>query len=529
MDFDRLKFKTEEIVLPHLKKIPIKDRDNLRTALRGVKDEKALKNILLLISQKTGKVFTLDFLKQDSYHFDAFSNATNFIKAMDEFLKIQPIYYDASKIWWVWNFKKFSWEMKDEIDILNQIDLNTKNPTASPHIKNELLEALRRRARLHKPHNKGIWLQFKDTIIDLTNEEEFNVTPEHFVVNSIPWKIGRKTDTPNMDRIFAEWVGEEYVPTLYEIIAYCTLPDYPINRIFCLYGEGLNGKTKFLELVAKFVGQNNICSTELDVLLSSRFEITRLHKKLVCLMGETNFAEMKKTAILKKLTGGDLIGFEYKNKDLFQDYNYAKLLISTNNLPPTTDKTIGFGRRWMIIDFPNRFTEKKDILSEIPDEEYSNLARKTIFILQKLLKKREFTNEGSVEDRLKKFEEKSNPFEKFWNERVEEDADEHIFKFEFRKEFDEWCVQNRFRKMSDYQINQFMKEKGIEQQKVRANWYDNEGNSKYYRAWIGLKWPNSTVGNNSTISHSDSYIRDRVEVGGSLGKGGKIREELVKE
>ena len=78
-------------------------------------------------------------------------------------------------------------------------------------------------------------------------------------------------------------------------------------------------------------------------------------------MGETNFSELNKTSILKKLTGQDVIGFEYKNKNPFDGFNYAKILIATNNLPTTTDKTIGFYRRWFIIDFPNRFSEEKDI------------------------------------------------------------------------------------------------------------------------------------------------------------------------
>ena len=73
-------------------------------------------------------------------------------------------------------------------------------------------------------------------------------------------------------------------------------------------------------------------------------------------MGETDFNEMKKTSMLKKLSGGDLIGFEYKRKDPFEDKNYAKITISTNNLPSTSDKTIGFYRRWLIIDFPITFS-----------------------------------------------------------------------------------------------------------------------------------------------------------------------------
>jgi len=71
--------------------------------------------------------------------------------------------------------------------------------------------------------------------------------------------------------------------------------------------------------------------------------------------------------------------------------NYAKILIATNNLPTTTDKTIGFYRRWLIIDFPNQFSEKKDILADIPNEEYNSLALKCVGILKDLLMKRAFS------------------------------------------------------------------------------------------------------------------------------------------
>ncbi len=87
-----------------------------------------------------------------------------------------------------------------------------------------------------------------------------------------------------MDRIFEEWVGKKNIQQLYEILAYSLIPDYPIHRIFCFIGSGLNGKSCFLNLLRKFIGTKNCCSTELDTLISSRFEVTRLHKKLVCQM-----------------------------------------------------------------------------------------------------------------------------------------------------------------------------------------------------------------------------------------------------
>ena len=424
-----------------------------------------------------------------SYLFGQFTTSTDFIQVAKKFIYTQPLYYDSSRIWWIWNFKKSTWKHVDETDILNLIDKYTKLPSTRSTLKTELLEALKRVGRQNKPKDvKPTWVQFKHKIIDIETGKEFDSDPKYFVTNPIPWDLGTQEDTPILDKIFEEWVGKEYVQTLYEIIAYSLIPSYPIHRLFCLIGSGMNGKSKYLELISKFVGTSNVTTTELDTLLDSRFEIGRLHKKLVCLVGETNFSEMKKTSILKKLTGGDLIGFEYKGKDPFEDYNYAKIVISTNNLPTTSDKTIGFYRRWLIIDFPNRFNENKDIINDIPEEEYNNLAKKSINVIKNLLSKRVFSNEGSVEDRMKKFEDLSNPLDKFLQEMVVEDFESWIPKYEFKNKLSDWCEENRFRRITDTFLGRKMKEMGIETVRRSAPWHSNEGPRPQIRSWDGLKW-----------------------------------------
>ena len=273
------------------------------------------------------------------------------------------------------------------------------------------------------------------------------------------------------------------------------ISDYPISRIFCFVGAGANGKTSYLELLERLIGENNCTSTELDVLMISRFEITRLHKKLVCRMGETNYSELNKTSKLKQLTGKDPIGFEYKNKTPFKDKNYAKILIATNSLPDTNDKTIGFYRRWILIDFPNTFDEKEDVLSYIPEQEYNNLAFRCIFLLQELLKNRQFTKEGSIEERKKRYEERSNYFDKFWNEHIIENSINNISKKEFREKFNSWCKENRHRELSDITIKKNMEIKGIQESKITMTWIDSGrdelGNVKEKpRMWVwdGISW-----------------------------------------
>jgi len=410
----------------------------------------------------------------------------------EEFCDKQPLFYDKSGLWWMWNSKGLFWELTDEVDVLNMINESIGIEIIKSNERNEILNALKQvgRNRIPKPI-QPTWIQFKDEIFDIKTGETLKPTPEYFVVNPIPYKLHQDKfmETPMMDKIFEEWVGKDYVKTLYEILAYCMLPDYPINRLFCFVGAGMNGKSKFLELLANFVGENNCTSTELDMLMTSRFEVTRLHKKLVCQLGETNFNEMSRTSMLKKLTGGDLIGYEYKNKNPFHDKNYAKILISTNSLPTTTDKTFGFYRRWMIIDFPNQFSEQKDILKEIPEEEYECLALKCCFILNDLLKDRRFHKEGTVEQRKERYESKADFLQKFLEDFVEEEPNDHITKADFSRKFNSWCKENRHREMSDNSIGKKMKDKGYESEKKYMSWlYDGKGGQA--RVWASIKWKN---------------------------------------
>lgn len=344
------------------------------------------------------------------------------ISQLQEFLIQNPVFYDTSKIWYCWSHEENMWIMVDETDILNVVRIETEENTTNSSVKTEILEGLKQLGRLKKPKNPPLnWIQFKNAVYDINTGKSFPPSPDYFFSNPIEWNIGEKKETPIMDKLFTEWVGEENKHLLYEIIAYCLYRDYPIHRIFCFTGGGRNGKSRYLELIKRFIGSQNTTSTELDILINNRFESAKLYKKLVCQLGETNDTALQNTALLKKLCGQDTIGYEFKNKNPFDDINYSKILIATNNLPTTLDKSDGFYRRWLIIDFPNQFPEGKDILASIPSVEYENLAFKCMQILGKILDNGKFTNEPSIEEKMKIYEEKSNPLNSFIKNNCEED------------------------------------------------------------------------------------------------------------
>ena len=431
-----------------------------------------------------------DFEKKNELSETIIQSFTDKIQLAEKFYEIMPFYYDKAGVWWIWNTGKKFYELWDDIDVLNSISFSSPANTINSKERNEILQALKQVGRQHKPKDvPREWVQFSNKILNIFTGDKLEPSPEYFLTSPLPFKFGRCGETPTMDKLFEEWVGKTYVKTLYEIIAYCLYKDYPIERIFCLLGGGSNGKSCYLKLLRNFIGDENIVSTDLDLIIGSRFETAKLRNKMVCMIGETNFNDLNNTSKIKRMTSGkDPIPIEYKNKGSMDYVNYAKLIMATNNLPPTTDKTAGFGRRWCIIDFPNQFTVEKDILSAIPKEEYENLGVKCITLLNELLKNRKLTNEGSIEERQQRYEEKSNPFDKFWSENIIESSDSHIWKHDFKGALNDWLKSNSFRTMSDHTIMQHLRKRDISSQKVGADFFDDSGKKPRWMAWVGIKF-----------------------------------------
>ena len=111
------------------------------------------------------------------------------------------------------------------------------------------------------------------------------------------------------------------------------------------------------------------------------------------------------------------------------------------------------------------------------------------------MKNRQFTKEGSIEERKKRYEERSNYFDKFWNEHIIENSINNISKKEFREKFNSWCKENRHRELSDITIKKNMEIKGIQESKITMTWIDSGrdelGNVKEKpRMWVwdGISW-----------------------------------------
>ncbi len=271
--------------------------------------------------------------------------------------RITPVLYDTGKSYWIWSSKESCYVQADETDILNAVKTATGDRlVVTDKVKREIIQALQLTGRDRWSTIKEVpetWIQFKDCVYDVSNDNVTEATQDYFFTTPIPHNLGNTDDVPVVDKLFSEWAGEEHKQILYEIIGYSMYNGYPIHRVFAFFGSGRNGKGQYMNLLKNLSGNYNTCSTSLERLAMSRFAATKLHRKNVAFISETNFTTLKNTAQLKALSGGDTIPGEYKHGKEFDFVNTAKIIVATNSLPETVDKTRGFYARWIIIRFEN--------------------------------------------------------------------------------------------------------------------------------------------------------------------------------
>jgi len=352
----------------------------------------------------------------------------------------------------------------DEVDLLISIERELNVETIDSKKKSELIESFKQVGRSHIPDKpKKNWIQLLDRIYDgRTVEFIFDASPNYQIINPIPWKIGTSTSIPSIDRLLVEWVGEENKVELYEFMAYLITRDRFLQRIFAFCGGGSNGKGTFMKLCTKLVGKENCIASDLKQLSESQFEPAVLYGKLMCVMGEISYADLKNTNQIKKIAGEDLISFQFKGKTPFTDENTALAVCLTNSLPSTPDKSLGFYRKWHLIDFPNQFNLISDNpIDNIPDVEFENLVLKLLEVLKGLYQKRCLTHEGNFEDRISKYEERSNPVMQFINQYCDEDNSFSIPLREFTNCCNEYLKTKHLRILTANQVGKILREEGF--------------------------------------------------------------------
>lgn len=348
--------------------------------------------------------------------------------------------------------------------------------------------------------------------------EEF--TPDKFFFNKLPIKYDINAICPRIDSFFDDIFmnNEEDKKIAYELIGNCLLRNHKYNKATMCCGDGSNGKSVFMQLIKHFLGHENCVSIPLQQFDRDIFSKSELHKKLANIAGEIGQETLKDTNVFKEITGEDMISASRKFMTQLHFYSNCKQFFSANVLPITTDITFAFFRRWILLNFLQKFLPKdeweklnekdrqivkvadRNIIKSITiPEELSGLLNQAIEGIKRLWTNGNFSLSKSTEEIKNIWINKSDSFLAFCMLNVEESVEGSISKEDLRKKYNNYCSKYKQKPLSDKHIYETLVQiYGAYGTQDTSTTYDPSSNVKTstrIRYWKGIKFKDNTIEN----------------------------------
>jgi P4 family phage/plasmid primase-like protien len=285
-------------------------------------------------------------------------------------------------------------------------------------------------------------LVLKNGEFDLVTRTMHPYDPYHNHLNAMPIKFDPNADCPHIKKFIEEVLPGDLV-TVQEWFGYHLWKTYRIQKLFVFHGVGANGKSTLINLLTRWLGEDNVSHVGLFDLTANRFAKVELYGKLANVAPDISTDEIKRTGIIKELTGEDKIRAEKKNQNAFYFYNTAKITFSCNQLPTTPDESEAFFRRFMVLDFKQIFSEDKadpDLINKLTtEEELSGLFNWALEGLYRLMANGRFTEGRNAADMKKLYMEMADPINAFVHNCIEEASDEYVEKEKILVCFNDFC------------------------------------------------------------------------------------------
>lgn len=237
---------------------------------------------------------------------------------------------------------------------------------------------------------------------------EHNPECESTVQLSVPWDVG--ASCREFDAFLASALPPDDVDRAWEVLGYLLMSGNPMQRMFLLTGSGGNGKGVFLNVVRALLGRRNFAAVTMHDLSEDRFASADLHGKLANICGDIDATFIERTGRIKELSGDDVIRAQFKGRAAFSFLFFGKAIFSANSIPGTSDSSVGWSRRWEVLEFPYAPTHPDRTLSDrlTEPDSLAGIAVKAVHALRRLIQNGAFTSGESRDKAHSEFADKAN-------------------------------------------------------------------------------------------------------------------------
>ena len=275
-------------------------------------------------------------------------------------------------------------------------------------------------------------------------------TPLEFVTVRLPVRYEMGADCPMIKKFMAEIFEPDQIPMVQEMIGYCLLREMLIHTSMVLLGEGWNGKTTFIDIVNAFLGAENCSHVTLQNLCEGKFELAQLYGKLANICDDLPGTALKSVGNFKNLTGNAPIMAQFKHKNPFDFLNTAKMFWTCNKLPPPSEDTVAYYRRFLILPLTKKFipginADLNLVKKLTTPEELSGLLNYALEGRSRLLAQGRFTNSKTVDETRVQYIRTADSCQAFIEEMTEIDSSPDAFITDeiLYKEYVSYCRENR--------------------------------------------------------------------------------------
>jgi putative DNA primase/helicase len=302
------------------------------------------------------------------------------------------------------------------------------------------------REKLDPPLNL---LNFENGIVDIKTGKMIPHERRYYFQFIIPVKYNPEAKCDLWKKFIEDVLYQNDILFIQEVCGYMLYRRYTWALLVILLGHGRNGKTVFLNVLSKLMGEKNTEHIPLQTIAHERFAKAKLYQKHANLCSELGAHEIKDTGTLKQLTGEDMIFARELYQNGFNFRNYAKLIFSCNLLPDIGDKTLAMNERLAVVEFPNTFERgtpecDPDIYDKLTTpEEMSGILNWMIEGLKRLLENKKFSPYRNFENVTDYLRSSQDPVKMFSDACIERDSDYQIQKEVVYKRYLEFVTDRK--------------------------------------------------------------------------------------
>ncbi len=357
-------------------------------------------------------------------------------------------------------------------------------------VAKEILEVLK--DNLHKKDQKinvnPMQINVKNGILNIDNFELLPHTPEHIFTYQINANYDPNAKCEGFENFLKQVLVSEdtlepdcdLIRLVQQFIGYCLYIKTPFHECVMLYGIGRNGKSILVFVVTELF-KNLTSQVHFEDIGEDKFATAELAGKLVNVSSEFSTYARLSDGRIKGIVAGDELRAQRKHQQPFDFRPFAKHIITTNNLPRSRDKSLGFYSRFKIIPFHRVFMKQEEIdcleddglketcmvrntfLEEELKKELDGILLWAIYGLKDLLKSRGFCHSGQAEKLRNVFKVRCASVESFMEERIDTSCcTENTNLPELRRAYISYCKEYKIPPETDRQFDSSIKNLGYE-------------------------------------------------------------------